>query len=187
MAMTDIIRKNMFIMYNNEPNFVTEAEFYSPGKGTAFTRVKMRNLNTGRVIPFTFKSGERIEELEVSFKTMQFLYADDNIATFMDPESYEQYELKRSLAESYLPYMKEGSDYILILYNDAPISIKFPAQVVLEITETSPAVRGNTANNATKEAVVETGATVLVPLFLSIGEKIKVDPESGYYQGRATE
>lgn len=187
MAQTDQIRKNMFIMYNNDPYFITEAEFYSPGKGSAFTRVKMKNLNTNRVIPFTFKSGERVEELEVSFKTMQYLYSDDNNAFFMNPETYEQVSLGTGLIESYLKYMKGGSDYILITYNEQPISIKFPPQVVLEITETSPAVKGNTANNATKEATLETGAIVQVPQFLEAGTKIRIDPETGWYQGKATE
>jgi len=187
MAQTDQIRKNMFIMYNNEPYFITDAEFYSPGKGSAFTRVKMRNLNTGRVIPFTFKSGERVEELEVAFKTMQFLYADDNVMTFMDPESYDQFTLAKSIGENFLPFMKEGSDYVVIIYNDTLISIKFPPQVILEVTETGPAVRGNTANNALKDAIVETGHKIQVPLFIDVGEKIKIDPESNSYMGRATE
>lgn len=187
MAQTDNIKKNMFIMFNNEPYYITDAEFYSPGKGSAFTRVKIKNLNTNRVIPFTFKSGERVEELDVNFKTMQFLFSDTNNSTFMDPDTYEQFTLANSLIDTYLQYMKAGSDYILIIYNEQPISIKFPAQVTLEVTETSPAVRGNTATNATKEAVLETGATIQVPLFVDIGEKVKVDPYYGTYQGRATE
>lgn len=187
MAQTDNIKKNMFIMFNNEPYFITEAEFYSPGKGSAFTRVKMKNLNTNRVIPFTFKSGERVEELDVNFRTMQFLYSDENNANFMDPNTYEQFSLSNDLLGTYLQYMKAGSDYILIIYNEQPISIKFPPQVTLEVTETAPAVRGNTANNATKEAVLETGAAVQVPLFIDIGAKIKVDPEYGTYQGKATD
>jgi len=187
MAQTDQIKKSMFMMYNNEPYFITEAEFYSPGKGSAFTRVKMKNLNTGRVIPFTFKSGERVEELEVVFKTMQYLYADDNNATFMDPTTYEQYSISLDIVGNFINYMKAGSDYILIIYDNAPISIKFPPQVTLEITETSAAVKGNTANSATKDALVETGATVQVPMFLDVGQKIKVDPISGYYMGKATE
>lgn len=187
MAMTDQIRKNMYIMFNNEPNFITEAEFYSPGKGSAFTRVKMRNLNTGRVVPFTFKSGEKLQELEVNFQNMQYVYADDSYVHFMDTNTYEQYQLKRSLAEQYIPFMKEGTDYIIIMYQDDLISIKFPPQVTLEIIETSDAVKGNTSTGAMKEAVLETGHTVQVPLFIAVGEKIKIDPETSAYQGRATE
>ncbi|PJB22911.1 elongation factor P [Candidatus Dojkabacteria bacterium CG_4_9_14_3_um_filter_150_Dojkabacteria_WS6_41_13] len=187
MAQTDQLKKSIFIMFNNEPYFITDAEFYSPGKGSAFTRVKMKNLNTGRVIPFTFKSGERVEELDVNFKTMQFLYSDTNISTFMDPTNYEQFSLSNDLLGNYLKYMKAGSDYILIVYNEQPISIKFPPQVVLEVTETSAAVKGNTANSATKEATLETGAVIQVPLFIDMGTKIKVDPEYGTYMGRVTE
>lgn len=187
MAQTDNIKKNMFIMFNNEPYYITDAEFYSPGKGSAFTRVKMKNLNTNRVIPFTFKSGERVEELDVNFKTMQYLFSDTNISTFMDPTTYEQFTLSNDLLGTYLQYMKAGSDYILIIYNEQPISIKFPPQVTLEVTETSAAVKGNTSNSATKEAVLETGATVQVPLFIDIGAKVKIDPEYGTYQGRVTE
>ena len=187
MAQTDQIKKNMFIMYNDEPYYINDAEFYSPGKGSAFTRVKMKNLNTNRVIPFTFKSGERVEELDVNFKTMQFLYNDDNNATFMDPATYEQFTIGNDLLGNYLQYMKAGSDYILIVFNEKPISIKFPPQVTLEITETAPAVKGNTANNATKDALVETGARVLVPLFIDVGDKVKIDPEYGTYQGRVNE
>lgn len=187
MAQTDSIKKNMFIMFNNEPYFITDAEFYSPGKGSAFTRVKMKNLNTNRVIPFTFKSGERVEELDVNFRTMQYLYSDEKTSTFMDPNSYEQFTLSNDLLSNYLKYMKAGSEYILIIYNEQPISIKFPAQVILEVTETSSAVKGNTSNSATKEATLETGGTVQVPLFIDIGTKVKIDPEYGTYMGRATE
>lgn len=187
MAMTDQIRKNMFVMYNNEPYYITDAEFYSPGKGSAFTRVKMKNLNTSRLVPFTFKSGEKLEELDVSFNTMQYLYVDDANIIFMDANTYEQFEFKKSIGEQYLPFMKEGHDYVVGLYQDRIITIKFPAQVVLEITETAPAVRGNTATNALKEAIVETGHKVMVPLFLEAGEKIKVDPETSAYQGRVNE
>jgi elongation factor P len=187
MAQTDQIKKNMFIMFNNEPYYINDAEFYSPGKGSAFTRVKMKNLNTNRVIPFTFKSGERVEELDVNFKTMQFLYNDTNIATFMDPTTYEQFTLAMGLLGNYINFMKAGSDYILIVYNEQPISIKFPPQVTLEVTETSPAVKGNTATNATKEATLETGATVQVPLFIDAGAKVKIDPENGWYMGKATD
>lgn len=174
-------------MYNNEPYFINDAEFYSPGKGSAFTRVKMKNLNTNRIIPFTFKSGERVEELDVNFKTMQFLYSDTNIATFMDPTTYEQFTLSMDLVGNYVNYMKAGSDYILIVYNEQPISIKFPPQVTLEIAETTPAVKGNTATSATKEATLETGAVVQVPLFIEAGTKVRIDPESGGYMGKATE
>ncbi len=187
MAQTDQLRKNMFIMYNNEPYFFTEAEFYSPGKGSAFTRVKMRNLNTGRIIPFTFKSGEKVEELEVNFSTMQYLYSDDANMIFMDGTTYDQFTLAKSIGESFLPFMKEGSDYIVIMYNDILISIKFPPQVTLEITETGPAVRGNTANNAMKDAILETGHKILVPLFIDVGDKIKIDPVNNTYQGRSNE
>jgi elongation factor P len=187
MAQTDQIRKGMFIMYNNEPNYITEAEFYSPGKGSAFTRVKLKSLSTGKVIPFTFKSGERVEELEVSFKTMQYLYNDDSYIFFMDTETYEQFQLKKMIGEQYLPFMKEGNDYVVGIYQDTLVTIKFPAQVILEITETGPAVRGNTANNAMKDAVVETGHKIQVPLFIDVGEKVKIDPETSAYQGRATE
>lgn len=187
MAQTDSIKKNMFIMFNNEPYFITDAEFYSPGKGSAFTRVKMKNLNTNRVIPFTFKSGERVEELEVNFRTMQYLYSDEKTSTFMDPNNYEQFTLSNDLLSDYLKYMKAGSEYILIIHNEQPISIKFPAQLILEVTETSAAVKGNTSNTATKEATLETGAVVQVPLFIDVGAKIKIDPEYGTYQGRVTE
>jgi len=152
-------------MHNGDPYFVTSAEFYSPGKGAAFTRLKMRNLNTGRTIPFTFKSGERVEELEVNFQSMQYLYSDDNYAFFMEPNTYEQYQVAIHLVEDFLPFMKAGTDYVLIVYEGKPISIKFPPQVELEVTETSPAVKGNTVNTATKEALLETGAKVQVPLF----------------------
>lgn len=181
------IRKNLFILYNGEPCFITEAEFYSPGKGSAFTRVKLKNLNNGKVVPFTFKSGEKVMELDVEFKTMQFLYADQTGLFFMDPTDYSQYQLPRMVGEQYLPFMKDGNDYVVIMNNDALISIKFPPQVILTVTETSPAVRGNTANNALKEAIVETGAKIMVPLFIDVGAKIKIDPENSAYMGKATE
>lgn len=185
MAQTDQIKKNMYILFNNEPHFITDAEFYSPGKGSAFTRVKIKNLNSGRVVPYTFKSGERVEELDVNFQSMQFLYADDSNAYFMDPGTYEQKSIPSSVVSQYLPFMKAGTDYVLIIHIDQLIAIKFPPQVVLEIIETSPATKGNTANNATKEATIETGHKVQVPLFIDVGDKVKIDPETSGYQGRA--
>jgi len=184
MAQTDQIRKGMYMLYNNEPHYITEAEFYSPGKGSALTRLKVKNLATGKVIPVTYKSGERVEELDVRITDMQFLYNDDTSMYFMDPKTYEQLTMSKKVGEQYLKYMKEGEEYVAIIHDNAIINLKFPAQVILKITDTQPGVKGDTANNALKEAIIETGHKIMVPLFTQIGDQVKIDPETGAYMGR---
>jgi len=185
MAQTSEIRKGMIIMHNNEPQHIVEADFYSPGKGSAFTRVKLKSLSTGKVIPFTFRSGEKVEELEVTYKDVQYLYKDEKSCYFMDPQTYEQLEVSLDVIKHYTNFMKEGGKYVVILYMGKIIYVKFPPQLEFVVTETTNAVKGNTVSNATKEAKIETGAIIQVPLFIKNGDTIKVNPETGEYQGRA--
>lgn len=184
MAQTDQIRKGMYILYNNEPHYITDAEFYSPGKGSALTRVKVKNLASGKVVPVTYKSGERVEELDVRITDMQYLYNDDTSIYFMDPKTYEQMTMTKKVGGHYLNYMKEGEQYVAIIHDNAIINLKFPPQVILKVTETQPAVKGDTATNALKEAIVETGYKIMVPMFTQVGDQIKIDPETDTYMGR---
>ena len=185
MPLTSDYRKGKIILYKNEPHLISDMEFYSPGKGAAFYRLKLKNLATGKVIPVTIKSDEKSEELEVNYKNMQYLYADGDILYFMDPDTYEQFELKKDIVGKLFEFMKEGEEYTVTIHKDQLIYLKPPAQVILTVTETTDAVKGNTAQGATKDAILETGAKIQVPLFIKEGEKVKVDPETGSYFGRA--
>ncbi len=184
MPTTDF-KKGKVILYKNKPHLIVESEFYSPGKGAAFYRLKVKDLSTGKVVPVTFKSDEAVEELEVRYKNMQYLYSDENTLYFMDPETYEQFEMDKSIVGEFYNFMKEGEEYTVTIHQDRLIYLKIPPQVILEVTQTSEAVKGNTAQNATKDAIVETGAKVKVPLFIKTGDKIKINPETGEYMGRA--
>ncbi len=185
MALTNDYKKGMVVLYKNEPHLITDVEHSFYGRGMAHYKLKLKNLSTGRVIPITIKSVVKMEELEVNYKNLQFLYADDTTLYFMDPDTYEQLELSKDSVGDMLYYMKAGDKYTVGVHNGKIIYIKPPAQVTLEVTETAPAVKGNTAQNATKEAVLETGAKIQVPLFIKVGDKIKVNPETNEYAGKA--
>ena len=185
MAPTNDFKKGMVVMYKDEPHLIIDVEHSFYGRGMAHYKLKLKSLSSGRVIPLTLKSNEKLNEIEVSYKNMQFLYSDDTNLYFMDPNTYEQFSLNKDQAGDLVLYMKAGDQYTVGIYNEQIIYIKPPAQVVLEVKETAAAVKGNTAQNATKEAVLESGAKIQVPLFIKVGDKVKVNPETGEYAGKA--
>lgn len=171
-------------MLDNDPHTIVENEFVKPGKGQAFSRVRVRNLKTGRVVEKTFKSGESVEAADVMDTSMQYLYADGEYWHFMDPQSYEQLAAdKAAVADAYL-WLKEEDVCEVTLWNGVPISVTPPNFVEMEITETDPGLRGDTATGGTKPAFLGTGASVKVPLFIEQGEVIKIDTRSGEYVSR---
>ena len=184
---TNEFKGGLKIMIDGDPCSIVENEFVKPGKGQAFNRVKYRNLMTGRVVERTFKSGDSVEAADVLETDLQYLYNDGEQWHFMDPQSFEQYPADLAAVGDARNWLKEQDTCTVTLYNGAPISVAPPNFVNLLITETDPGVRGDTASGATKPAVVETGATIKVPLFVDQGELIKIDTRSGEYVSRVKE
>ena len=181
---TNEFRSGLKIMLDGDPCSIIENEFVKPGKGQAFNRVKIRNLKTGRVLDKTFKSGESVDVADVIDVDMQYLYSDGEFWHFMDPESFEQQAADASaVGDSYL-WLKAQDHCEVTLYNGSPIGITPPNFVELEITDTDPGLKGDTAQGGTKPATLESGAVVKVPLFLEIGEQVRIDTRSGEYISR---
>jgi elongation factor P len=159
-----------------------------PGKGPAFVRTKMKSVTNGKVIDNTFSAGHKIDEVRVETHKFQYLYNDGDTFHFMNTADYSQIELQKSVLDN-PDLMKEG-EVVTVLINtedSSPLSVDLPASVILEVTATEPGIKGNTATNATKPATVETGATVMVPLFINEGDKIKVETVKGSYKERIKE
>lgn len=181
---TNEFRSGLKIMIDGEPCTIVENEFVKPGKGQAFNRVKIRNLKTGRVLDKTFKSGESVEAADVMDTDMQYLYSDGEFWHFMDPDSYEQQAADAAAVGDSHQWLKAQDSCEVTLYNGTPISVTPPNFVELQITETDPGLKGDTAQGGTKPATLETGAVVKVPLFIEIGEVVKVDTRTGEYMSR---
>lgn len=182
---TNEFRSGVKIMQDNDPCIIIENEFVKPGKGQAFNRVKFRNLRTGRVLEKTFKSGETVEAADVVDVEMQYLYHDGEHYHFMSPESYEQHEMNAKVVDEAAKWLKEQDVCIVTLWNGSPLSVAPPNFVILKIADTDPGLRGDTSGGGTKPATLETGAVVRVPLFLEIGDSIKVDTRNAEYVSRA--
>lgn len=182
---TNEFRSGLKFMQDGDPCNIIENEFVKPGKGQAFNRVKFRNLKTGRVLEKTFKSGETVEAADVVETEMQYLYFDGNHWHFMDPSSYEQFEVNEQVAGESVKWLKEQDMCTVMLYNGSPLSVTPPNFVQLNVTETDPGVRGDTSGGGGKPATLETGAVVRVPLFIQIGDCLKVDTRTGEYISRA--
>jgi len=181
---TSEFRSGLKILIDGDPCSIIENEFVKPGKGQAFNRVKIRNLKTGRVLDKTFKSGESLEAADVIDIDMQFLYSDGEFWHFMVPDTFEQHAADaNAVGESHL-WLKAQDSCQVTLYNGSPIGVTPPNFVELDITETEPGLKGDTAQGGTKPATLETGAMVKVPLFLEIGEAVRVDTRTGEYMSR---
>ena len=185
MASTSEIRKGLCINYNNDIYKVIEFLHVKPGKGPAFVRTKLKSVTNGKVIDNTFSAGHKIDEVRVEARKYQYLYPEGDMYHFMNTDDYNQIMLPKDSMDA-PDLLKEGEIVTVLIKADdeTPLSVDMPANVVLEIKETEPGVRGNTATNATKQAVVETGATVNVPLFINEGDKIKIDTASRKYLER---
>jgi elongation factor P len=165
---------------------ILEFQHVKPGKGGAFVRTKLRRASDGNVIDRTFRAGEKFRPVRTEVRNMQFLYKDGTDAHFMDQESYEQVTVPEQTLAEQLQWMKESDAVELLYIDDQPSDVQLPSSIELEVTETEPGLRGDTASGGgTKPAVLETGAKVLVPLFVNIGDVVKVDTRSGDYMSRA--
>jgi elongation factor P len=181
---TSAIRKGLKIQIDGDPYVVVDFQFVKPGKGNAFTRTKIKNMITGAVLDKTYKSGEKLDEASMDEREMQFLYKDGEGFHFMDQGSYEQHAIPEKVVEDEARFLKENLSVNVLLFNDRPIGISLPNFVELEVTETDPGIRGDTATGGKKPATLETGATINVPLFIERGEKLKIDTRSGEYVER---
>jgi elongation factor P len=165
---------------------VVEFQHVKPGKGGAFVRTKLRRASDGNLIDRTFRAGEKFRAVRTEARKMQFLYADGTDAHFMDAESFEQLAVPEAVVADALRWTKPNDEVDLLFIDGSPASVQLPASVELEVTETEPGVRGDTASGGgNKPATLETGATIQVPLFVNIGDRVKVQTESGGYMSRA--
>lgn len=181
------LKKGEFIIYQGETWQVQKAEFYSPGKGSALMKAKIKNVKSGKNIDYTFKSSEYVDTIEVQSIEMQYLYKDNESSYFMDERTYNQYQIPVEVVGDTLNYLKEGETIYVFVQDEKPISIRPPMAVRLKITSTEDAAKGDTVTNARKPATVETGATVMVPLFCKAGDLIVINPETGEYTGRESQ
>lgn len=178
-------RNGITIEYEGDIYVIMEFQHVKPGKGAAFVRSKIKNLITGSVIEKTFRPNEKMPRAHIDHKNMAYLYSDGELYHFMDNESYEQVAVNASDIGDTLKFIKENEVVKILQHNGKIFGIEPPTFVELEITETEPGFKGDTAQGATKPAIVETGATVQVPLFINSGDKIKIDTRNGEYLGRA--
>jgi len=185
MASTSDFKNGLCIKYNGDLFTITEFQHVKPGKGPAFVRTKLKNIKTGKVIDNTFSAGVKIETVRIENREYQFLYKDDMGYHFMNQNSFEQISIEQHLINA-PQFLKEGNLVNILVHadEDFPISCELPPFVELEVTYTEPGVKGDTATNTLKPATVETGAAVNIPLFLEIGDRIKVDTRSGSYSER---
>ena len=185
MATTADFRNGLCIQHNGDPWKIESFQHVKPGKGPAFVRTKIRNLNTGRLLENTFTSGVKIEVIRIENRKYQFLYAEGNDYHLMNLDDYEQIMLQKEFIEN-VEFLKEGENVNVLFHADKglPLSADLPAHVTLEITKTEPGVKGNTATNTFKPATTESGADIQVPLFIHEGDKIKIDTVKGAYLER---
>ncbi len=184
---TNEFKQGLKVMLDHDPCNILENEYVKPGKGQAFNRVKLRNLKTGRVIERTFKSGDSLEGADVMDINAQYLYTDGTFWHFMVPDTFEQHMANENAVADAKIWLKEQDTCILTLWNGQPLNVTPPNFVILKIVDTDPGVRGDTSGGGGKPATLETGAVVRVPLFVQIGDLIKVDTRTGVYLSRAKE
>jgi len=184
---TNEFRSGLKVMLDGDPCAIVENEFVKPGKGQAFSRVRLKNLRSGRTWEKTFKSGESLEAADILDVDMQFLYEDGEFWHFMDPKSFEQVAADANVVQDAKSWLKEEDICTVTLWDGNPLGVTPPNFVELPIVETDPGVRGDTASGGTKPAKLSTGAVVKVPLFLEENEVIRVDTRTGEYVSRAKE
>lgn len=183
---TNEFKAGLKVLLEGDPCAILENEFVKPGKGQAFNRVKFRNLITGRVWERTFKSGESLPAADVMDLDMQYLYTDGELYHFMKTDgSYEQVAASEAAVAEAKDWLKEEEVYQVTLWNDDPISVTPPNFLELEVVETDPGIKGDTAQGGSKPATLSTGAVVKVPLFIEVGDKLRVDTRSREYVSRA--
>jgi len=184
MATTADLSRGQFLKYNNELVQVVEYEHRTPGNLRAFYQVKMRNIKSGKLVENRFRAGEEIFPVRVDIKEMQYLYPEGNAMVLMDTETYDQIPVDKVLFGDSIVFLKEGMNVKVSFDDQTPLTVELPQTVEVEITYTEPGIRGDTATKTLKKATIETGATVNIPLFIEMGERIKVNTQTGEYMER---
>jgi elongation factor P len=182
---TNQFRNGMHIELDSSVWRIVEFQHVKPGKGGAFVRTKLKNLDSGAVVDKTFRAGEKFARVHTEVKNVQFLYDDGSEAHFMDEATYEQFGLPHAEVAHALPYLLPSASVQMLAVNGKPSGVQLPASVELAVSDTEPGVKGDTVSNVTKAATLETGAVVQVPLFVNVGDRIKVDPREARYISRA--
>ncbi|PIR99183.1 elongation factor P [Candidatus Collierbacteria bacterium CG10_big_fil_rev_8_21_14_0_10_44_9] len=179
------LKTGVFVLYKDQPCAVVKCEFYFPGKGSAFARTRMKNVKTGNVYEYTFKSAEMVETVDVETVELQYLYKDGETLNFMNPRTFDQFEIPASIFEGKDKYLMPEMKMFFNFYEGEVIGVRFPLKVTVKVTEASEASAGNTVNAPKKPVTIETGVEVMAPLFVKQGEIIIVDTETGEYVSRA--
>ena len=179
------IKNGMTIIIDGKLCLIEEFQHVKPGKGSAFMKMKLRNLRTGALVQDTYNTNIKIERARVERLPMQYLYNDGSNYVFMNNETYEQLELSEDKLTDQIKFLKEGLELSITMYEGEILGVQLPEKIEYEVIETTEAVKGNTTNNAQKDATIETGYTVKVPLFINQGEKIIISTADGKYAGRA--
>ncbi|HDI51155.1 elongation factor P [bacterium] len=181
MVQASSTRSGMVLDIDNELYSVVEVQHIKPGKGGAFSRLKLKNLKTGRVVEKSFRAEEKLVDVRIERKPMQYLYYSENQYFFMDTETFEQIAVDAEIVKDVVLYLKEGDNVDILFREHVPVSIELPFFVELKVIQTDPGVRGDTASGGTKPATLETGAVVQVPLFIEEGDVLKIDTRTGEY------
>ena len=184
MADTSDFRNGFTMVIDGTIFSIAEFQHVKPGKGGAFVRTKLRNVQTGAVIDRTFRSGDKVEDIRLEKREMQYLYSDGDLYHFMDMETYEQLGIASDILGEGANLLKENESAFLLMAENKPITAELPNFVNLEITHTEPGMKGDTATGAVKPATLETGAVVMVPLFVNQGDTLKIDTRTGEYVER---
>lgn len=181
------LKKGEFVRYQNEIWQVQKADFYSPGKGSALMKTRIKNIISGKNVEYTFKSNEDVDVLEVQSIEMQYIYKDGESLYFMDDRTYNQIAVPVSTVGEIARFFKEGNKYFIYMHDDKALTVRPPMSVKFKIVKTEDAVKGDTVSGAKKPAEIETGGIIMVPLFIKAGETIVINPETGEYVERAKE
>lgn len=181
MISTSDFRNGMAIIVDNEIYYIIEFQHVKPGKGGAFVRTKLKKLKTGSCIDKTFRAGEKFERAELSQRKVEYIYKVENSYYFMDHETYEEINVSKEILNDKVLYLKENTEVTFLEYQGKIIDVELPIFINLKVTNTEPGIKGNTVSQAMKPATLETGLTINVPLFVNIGDEIKVDTRKGSY------
>ncbi|MBF0447139.1 MAG: elongation factor P [Magnetococcales bacterium] len=179
------LRQGTRVEIDDVPWIIIDAQFVKPGKGQAFTKIKIKNLTDGRVIERTFKSSDSVVKADILDLSMQYLYSDGEFWHFMNPDSFEQVALTKAQVGDTILWLKEQENYDVTLWKNKAIAVSPPPFVIMDITECDPGIKGDTVSGATKPATLESGAVIKVPLFVNEGEQVRVDTRTGQYVERA--
>jgi elongation factor P len=184
MINTSQFKRGMYIMFHEEPNIIVDITFVSPGKGSAFYKTRLKSLFTGRVVEYTYKSGEKVEEVLVETHEAEYSYFDGANYVFIEPRTFEQYAVPEDILGGDKVYLKEGLLYRIKFFEEKPVGVTLPKSIICQVVESENSVKGDTATSAMKNAVLDTGAKVMVPLFVKVGDEISISTETGSYLSR---